>query len=209
MKKRVFEKDDVIIEYCRNKKVLDVGCVGQDINLSNPHWLHQKIKNVAQFVHGVDTNLGGIKTLNNAGYTVYSTSEIGQIDVKYDIIHMGDVIEHVDNAVLFLEFYANYLNENGKIIVTTPNGNRINDTLSILFFGNFYINTEHTCWYCRITFSELCRRANLNIERFEWLNTYVKPQKGFINFTMNLLRRFFCFLRSDFYPNMLFILVKK
>ncbi len=209
MKKKALEKDITIIDYCRNKSVLDVGCVGQDIDISNPQWLHQKIKNVAKSIHGVDTNIEGIKVLTEAGYKVYSTDEIEHVNEKFDVIHMGDVIEHVDNAVLFLEFYKRFLNENGKMIITTPNGNRINDTLSILFFGNYYINEEHTCWYCRITFAELCNRANLAIERFEWLDSYVKAKRDFISLTLNLIRRFFCFLRSDFYPNMLFILVKK
>lgn len=206
--KKALNKDTVIISYCTNKRVLDVGCVGQDRSFTNSEWLHLKIKNVAQLIHGVDINTTGILEMNRAGFIAYSASELVQTNNKYDVILMGDVIEHVDNAVLFLDFYKQFLDTNSIIIITTPNALRIDDTLAVLFFNNYYINNEHTCWYCPKTFTELSKRANLKIIRFEWLKHVIVLKKNLISKVFNIIRLFFCFLRPNFNPNMLFILQK-
>ncbi|NBP69198.1 MAG: hypothetical protein EBU52_10680, partial [Cytophagia bacterium] len=99
-------KDDLILSICSQKKVLDVGCIGQDRDFSAPNWLHNKIKSVASVVHGVDILTNLIAQLKVKGYLMYSVEELQAMNEKYEIIILSDVIEHVNNPVEFLAFYS-------------------------------------------------------------------------------------------------------
>jgi hypothetical protein len=57
---KVCDKHAKILELCKNKYVLDVGCVGQIKNYNNKEWLHDKIRKISNEVHGVDIDHDGI-----------------------------------------------------------------------------------------------------------------------------------------------------
>ena len=86
------DKFSVIVDRCKGKKVLDVGCVGQDKHIDNEDWLHGRIKKVASNLVGADIEPEGIRALNNNGFVVFTPEELEKQDEKYDVIVMGDVI---------------------------------------------------------------------------------------------------------------------
>lgn len=202
------DKDQVIISACTGKKVLDVGCIGQDRNFNSENWLHNKIRAVAQKLDGVDILENEIRWLRQNGYSVYSVEELNALNAKYEVIIMADVIEHVNDPVGFLTFYASFLSENGVLLVSTPNSNRSNNFISILFSNNYSVNPEHVCWFCPRTFAEVADRAKLSIQEFHWVNHYFNTGEAiglyqkFKLFLINLLIS----MRSNFSPNMIFIL---
>lgn len=51
--------------------------------------------------------------------------EIEKINESFDVIMMWEVIEHLQDLKLFLELAYKKLNKNGKIILSTPNYNKI------------------------------------------------------------------------------------
>lgn len=51
--------------------------------------------------------------------------EIEKIDTLFDVIMMWEVIEHLQDLNLFLDLAYKKLNSNGKIILSTPNYNKI------------------------------------------------------------------------------------
>lgn len=59
------DRMDIILEECKNKKVLDIGCTGIEGRL------HKKISQVSSRVIGVDINKEEIEEMNNNGYEVY------------------------------------------------------------------------------------------------------------------------------------------
>jgi 2-polyprenyl-3-methyl-5-hydroxy-6-metoxy-1,4-benzoquinol methylase len=171
-KARVTDKYAVIKQLCRNCKVLDVGCIGQDTDVKAPNWLHREIKNVATEVTGVDISHEGIETLNKQGYHMLHVSELTDLKETYDVIVMADVIEHVSNPVEFLQFYARFLKPSGKMAISTPNANRAINFLSILIYNNYSVNDEHICWFCPMTLLEVIHRSQLKLVEFYWLKKY-------------------------------------
>ncbi len=201
-------KDDVVLQYCTGKSVLDVGCVGQDRDYASDNWLHNKVRKVASHLDGVDILLEEIALLRAKGYSMYSLDELQQTSNRYDVILMADVIEHVNDPVGFLRLYASYLTADGVMIVTTPNSNRANNFINILFNNNYTVNPEHTCWFCPRTFSEVTTRANLAITAFFWAHHYFGKAdiKGLYQKFKMTLANLLISARKNFSPNMIFIL---
>jgi 2-polyprenyl-3-methyl-5-hydroxy-6-metoxy-1,4-benzoquinol methylase len=99
--------------------VLDVGC-GTGVNLTRP--LAEKFP-VIKF-YGVDSDESSIdyacthSTVNLSFYK--DMSQIGNL--KFDLIIASEVIEHIDNPFTFLNEISGMLTENGRVILTLPNG---------------------------------------------------------------------------------------
>ena len=71
---RVFKKNDFVVERCRNKTVLDLGCIQHDVyesHISTGQWLHKLIKGVASELVGVDLLEEDGKKLNKMGFNMF------------------------------------------------------------------------------------------------------------------------------------------
>jgi len=206
----VTEKRSKIIDLCAGQTVLDVGCVGQDYNYNDPDWMHNLIRNVSASVDGVDIEPVGIQSMRDKGFSVYFSEELMSLNKKYDVVLMSDVIEHVNDPVDFLSFYSKFLNESGKIVITTPNAHAVRNFTSILLRNDYSLNPEHTFWLCPRTISEIVRRAELKFVDFFWLKEYfkIKELKGFRNRTIFRINSTLQKIRTNFYPNFMFIISK-
>jgi 2-polyprenyl-3-methyl-5-hydroxy-6-metoxy-1,4-benzoquinol methylase len=199
----------MIKRYCANRKILDVGCIGQDAGFNSDKWLHNVIRQVASEVTGVDISTENIAKLNQQGYRVFHPTELKERPETFDIIVMADVIEHVDDPVGFLKFYAEFLNSTGIMLISTPNANRAVNFFSILAFDNYSVNDEHTCWFCPKTLQEVVLRAGLQLKEFYWLKRYY-PTKGmpFISRMLTCLSDGMALWRKNFNQNFMFIVSK-
>ena len=200
-------KEKEILSICKSKNILDVGCVGQVKHFSGESWLHGKMTKVSASVTGVDIDKKGVEEINNRGFKCLHLSELTNSNVKFDVIVMADVIEHVGNVEEFVNFYLNFLNKQGVIVITTPNPFSFRQTLSVLLFAKPSVNSEHTCWLDPITLSEVFKRLNLKINSFIWLKEYDKP-KSLTSHLIHLISRLFSILRKFYCPNFLFIISK-
>ncbi len=129
---------------------------------------------------------------------------------KFDIIVMADIIEHVNNPVDLLKFYSQFLTPDGKMLITTPNAKRIQDSINIFLGGDYWINEEHTMWLCPKTMMEIIERAELKPLDFFWLKDYAKntpiiSKAGIINALSAILTK----LRRSYQPNFMFVLGKQ
>jgi len=202
-------KDEKLLEYCSAKQVLDVGCVGQDLNYNSDVWLHQKIRSISKRLIGVDIVDHEIETLREIGYQVINQSELKEIKDKFDVITISDVIEHVDSPVTFLRDYSLLLGHNGIMLVSTPNPFYFKQFLNILLHNRVSVNFEHTMWIDPITFSEISRRAGLKISAFYWCYEYYNLcALPFTTRTLFLISKLFYRIRKFYSPNMLFVLTK-
>jgi len=208
--KKLFNKNELVKKLCKNKEILDIGCVGQDIDYSSSNWIHNQVKEVASSIIGVDINTEGIKKINNMGYEAYHYDDIKK-GKKFHILLMLDVIEHVNNPVEFLNDYQDFLKEDGKIIMTTPNSNRAINFVNIFFKNDYSLNYEHTFWFCPKTFLEVVSRTEgLQANEFYWLNDYNQNQK--LNWKGKIIYYFEKILlkkSSNFSPNFMFVLELK
>ena len=205
------EKDKFILNECSYKMVLDIGIVGQDRDFNSPTWLHNKIRRVAIKLHGVDILQEPIQKLKQLGYFAYTVEELKNMSDQYDVVLISDVIEHVNDPVEFLNFYSNYLKPGGKLIVSTPNANRANNFINILFNNTYSVNPEHTFWFCPRTMAEVISRTSLKIFEFYWAGHYFEPSQVtgiYQKFKLMLINRLIK-LRSNFSPNMIFVFTRQ
>lgn len=207
----IIEKDDFILNECKGRRVLDVGCIGQDRNFSSTNWLHNKVKGVAGSIDGVDILTDQILELKKLGYSMHSVKELEEKNQRYEVVLISDVIEHVNDPVAFLSYYANFLSPGGRMLVSTPNSNRSLNFVNILFNNNYTVNEEHVFWFCPRTFAEVAVRSKLTIKEFYWADNYFSMTQirgGYQRFKIQL-SNFLFRLKSNFSPNMMFVLTKE
>jgi SAM-dependent methyltransferase len=202
------EKFSSIVDRCQGKKVLDVGCVGQDRSSHSSDWLHGRIGKVAGSLLGVDINKEQMKVLNDQGCKIVLPEELEEINEKYDVIVMGDVIEHVNDPGAFLEFYLPYLNEGGTMIICTPNSFGVRYFLQVLIYGKPGTNDEHTLAFDPYVMLELFGRTGLVPVEFFWLQEY-KARSNWKQSIILGVSAFFILLRKYFNSNFMFIVTKE
>jgi SAM-dependent methyltransferase len=206
-KAKCIDKFDAIVDFCKDKKVLDVGCIGQDKKVDDPKWLHGRIKDVARQLVGVDIDQKGILELRKHKYIIFTPEEIKDSEEKFDIIIMGDVIEHVNDPCQFLEFYSRFLNSDGKMVICTPNTFGVRYFLQVLLYGKPGTNEEHTLGFDPYIMLELFSRINLKPYKFYWLKEYHKGN-NFQQKMILLISSIFIFIRKYFNSNFMYIVQK-
>ena len=76
----------------------------------------------------------------------------------FDVVVAGDVIEHVYNQGLFLNNIHKHLNDEGKLIITTPNAKWPTVILKP--------NPTHTLWHDRFTLEYILKEHGFKIDKF-------------------------------------------
>jgi 2-polyprenyl-3-methyl-5-hydroxy-6-metoxy-1,4-benzoquinol methylase len=83
--------------------------------------------------------------------------------LKFDVIFMFDVIEHLDDPDLVLKLCANNLNSKGRLIISTMNM----DSLFAKITGRYYqwIIPMHKFYFSNYSIKKFLNRNNLEIDR--------------------------------------------
>ena len=94
-----------------------------DERMKRGELLHDILISTAKKVVGVDHDREGIEDMIKAGYeNVYCADlESWENNDHFDIIILGEIIEHVNNCGLFLENIKKYCDKETTIVFTTPN----------------------------------------------------------------------------------------
>jgi len=164
------EKDErvpIILKYVKDKDVLDVGCIDHTATQEKrENWLHNKIREKAKSVMGLDNNKKEVKKLQNRYDLIYGDAQTIDLKCKFDCIVAGELIEHLENPGIFLKNMLRHLRSGGYMILTTPNPFYPKNFIKLLNNKSACENSEHTCWFCDDTISQLLRRVgfdNINI----------------------------------------------
>jgi ubiquinone/menaquinone biosynthesis C-methylase UbiE len=100
----------------RIKKLLDIGCGDGSFII--------QFKNHCE-TFGVDISRSAIKIAKEAGISAYevdvSSERLPFQDEYFDIIYMGDVIEHLTNPDFAINEVARVIKTNGFLVLSTPN----------------------------------------------------------------------------------------
>jgi len=198
MNKELIKKQDFILEKCKGKKILDLGCI--DHNLYNEKiminkWLHNRIKNVADSIIGVDLLEEMIPKLNKNGFNIVygNVEELESIsDIKnetYDLIIAGDLIEHLFNVGKFLSSVKSFFHAETELIITTPNCFSSSFVSPFYFRGYEKVREDHTCWYSEKTLIQLLKMNDFEIKEFNYSSE--KIINGIRPFFGVMFRRFF------------------
>jgi 2-polyprenyl-3-methyl-5-hydroxy-6-metoxy-1,4-benzoquinol methylase len=191
---------DKIIKWVEpNKKVLDVGCASG--------YLVSFLKQKGCSVDGVDNDINYVKEAQK--YCNASVLDISKEKIigEYDVIILGDILEHLEHPDKILSNFKENLNKEGYIIISLPNIVNIYPRLKI-FFGHFdyeekgIFDRTHLKFFTQKSLKELINNTGYKIEKLEYtpIPIYLKfpnSPKYLLNLTYNLLN----FL-AKVWPNM-------
>lgn len=124
---------NTLLELCRNKKVLHIGCADHlPLILQKRErgkWLHDLLCEVASECTGIDINAEAVGFMKqelklhdvyHADITKNLPDELR--NQQWDIVVMGEILEHVNNPVEFLNQLKKQLQtQASKLVITVPN----------------------------------------------------------------------------------------
>lgn len=170
----IFSKIGLFQKICKNKTVIHVGCVDHSVErmiskITKKEWLHSFLVEDTKFTIGIDTNAKGIKYIKDKYKYEVIEGDIKDKnallqDTTFDYILFPDVIEHVEDPILYLKHIKKqYANNVDKIFITVPNA------LSKQNFKNAKdniekINSDHIHVFTHYTLSKVLTLAGFEVE---------------------------------------------
>lgn len=153
----------------RGRRVLDIGVVSHSARyFDRPDWRHGLIHKAANYCVGVDILEPLVRELNQRGFNVRCVDATSDADLgeRFDVVFIGDVVEHVDNAVLLLRFAARHLAPGGRLFVSTPNPFSRKFHRQFMREGVMVVNLDHVAWITPTQAMELARRAGISLAAY-------------------------------------------
>lgn len=149
----------------RNKIVADIGCGAGSFS--------DHISGLAEKIIAIEPTEMYHKSLRERGYEVYSYTKdaISTRSGSIDFAITTQVIEHVENPVVFLSDIFNLLKPGGTLVIATPNKNDIMLKLLPDEFSSFYYRKVHRWYFDNKSLSQSAIRAGFNIESEKFLHT--------------------------------------
>lgn len=160
---------DYIVGLAKGKRVLDIGVVSHSARyFEQPGWRHGAIRQVAAYCLGIDILEALVTELQARGFNVRCVDATSEIDIgeRFDLVFIGDVIEHVNNPVLLLQFAARHLLPSGKIFAVTPNPFSRKFYRQFLRDGVPIVNLDHVSWITPTQALEIGRRAGVRLTAY-------------------------------------------
>lgn len=162
-------RSQVLIDYCKGKKCLDVGCAS---GIQGKGWMHGRLAESIEKISGIDIDVEGIALAKERGYNV-QLADAEQFDLgeKFDVITAGELIEHLANPGSFLEQVKKHLNPDGVLVITTPNAFAASNFVYRLK-GEARVNRDHMAWYCPVTLRQLFKRHGLETVEIKYVEHF-------------------------------------
>lgn len=161
--------DAFLLAQVTGKSVLDIGICEHTLErINSPKWKHRLIKEKAARCVGVDIIEDLVRALVEKGFDVVcqdatSDTHLGE---TFDVVHIGDVIEHVPDPSRLLKFAARHLAPGGKILVRTPNPHNFDYQRHARRDGISVENMEHISYIVPFHALELARRTGLDFSGY-------------------------------------------
>lgn len=164
----------VISDYVRRAtgRILHVGCADSKEPIDGPLWLHGHIVRAAASsgaVIGIDIDEERVAGLRQRGYDVEVCSAT-DADRRFgrghfDLVVLGEVIEHIPDQGVFLAACRNVLAPAGRLVVSTPNPCGIASTLGYWLSGKESWGYGHVLWHSPRTVTTLAETVGLRVVR--------------------------------------------
>lgn len=185
------------------KKVIHMGCVDHlplvDKKIASGTWMHKLLDDKAARCLGIDINAEGIAYIQKLGYKDSIAIDLIKdkpateiLEDHWDYMIMGELMEHIDNPVLFLsQIREKYGHVIDKVLITVPNGLRWINFKRVLR-NKEVINSDHRFWFTPYTLAKVCTEAGLEVDEFNFLLDYKMHPLSII--TKTIYRRIPAFL---------------
>ena len=195
-KTTLVNRKEYIINACKGKSVIHLGCTGGLLdessvneyiqNFDKLNDTHSKIASVAKKITGLDISEDKIEIMKKLN--IPGNFEVGnlcdpelEINDKFEIILFANLIEHLDNIGIALENCINLMNDDSKLIITTVNAFTLERLIKLLFkYESNHI--EHTCYFSYLTLKRILEMNNFKIDSFYFANNERKKFSNLIDF---------------------------
>ncbi|MFC2158355.1 class I SAM-dependent methyltransferase [Acidobacteriota bacterium] len=168
----MIERTSFILEHCRGKKVLNVGCTNSPMmmrRIINNTQLHLNLQEVTDNLYGLDLSEKDVEYLRQEHHVrnLY-IGDCERIDTyfpddKFEVVVAGELIEHLSNPGLFLTSTKSILAEEGILIITVPNGPAFRRGLSSLLRRET-VNAGHNFYFSKMTITRFLLRLGYEVE---------------------------------------------
>ena len=174
-------RENAIINIVRGKRVIHLGCsdhiqvIPEKIRAGI--WLHKLITDNAASCFGIDIDSGSIEYLiNELHYTNVRHGDITKdsfseiTENEWDFVVFGEIIEHLDNPVDFLQtFKKRFGNNVRKFIITVPNIYNKEQLGRVMEYKEV-INSDHRFWFTPYTIAKMLTSAGFEPEKITYSN---------------------------------------
>jgi SAM-dependent methyltransferase len=166
-----------VVRAVAGKRVLDIGVVSHSARyFDEPGWRHGRIHQAAGYCLGLDILEPLVAELNGRGFNVRCVDATSELDLgeRFDMVFIGDVMEHVDNPSALLGFAKRHLGTAGRILAATPNPFSRKFVRQFFREGVVVVNLDHMAWFTPTMALEISRRIGLRLTAYH----LVKPIGG-------------------------------
>ncbi len=185
-KRPLYYRMDFLKKISMGKKIIHLGFTDHKNlikeKMENNTWLHEILTKNANKCVGIDINCEAVDFVKTLGFTdsycLDITKEIPEIVKKdhWDYIILGELIEHIQNPIPFLQAIKTNLGEYvNEIIITTPNVFRI-ENIYLSQNGIESINSDHRYWFSPYTLMKIAFEAEIEIKNLVFAESYKIPQ---------------------------------
>ena len=172
---------------CIDKRVIHIGFADHlpliDKKIKSNNWLHARLLKVTSKCIGVDVDKEAFEYIHkNYSYPdlyLHDVIRDAPLDTitsqQWDYMVLGEILEHINDPVLFLnQLISKYGKYVKKIIITVPNAL---DLTNIRHAKNHkeYINSDHRYWFTPYTLAKVGTMAGWHPEEFEFCQTHPAP----------------------------------
>ena len=165
----------------RNSSVIHIGCSDHisiiNEKIRNNIWLHKLITDNSSKCIGIDIDRESIDFVKNElGYhNVYCgnvlTDDFPDLTTdKWDYVVFGEIIEHLDDPVSFLNIFKSRFGRFiDRFIITVPNIYNKRQYMNMKHYKEI-INSDHRFWFTPYTISKVLVSAGYNPEQISFSN---------------------------------------
>jgi len=170
----VSSRQNLVLERCKDKKVLHLGCVDAGLlveRFEQGNLMHQKLSMVSSDLWGLDIDIAGIAFLQHKGFKKLMVGDVCHLNLvrsieqeQFDVIIASEVVEHLQNPGLFFQSVQKAMVPgHTELIISVPNAFRIS-TLLWLLQGVEFIHPDHNYWFSYHTITNLIRKNGFCIQ---------------------------------------------
>ncbi len=169
-------RQELLKDLVKGRAILDVGCADHAPliaqKLEQGRWLHAELARVARRCIGLDVDEEAIAVARQQGYPIYRHNVLTDPvpdavkAERWDYMVLGEVLEHIDNPVAFLQqIHEKYRDLVDRLILTVPNALKwLNQQAARQHLE--IINSDHRFWFTPYTLSKVVCEAGFEVERF-------------------------------------------
>lgn len=159
----------------RSRRVLDVGVAAHTATERNKEtWLHRRLAHSSAYCLGVDILPDAINTLRLEGYNVRCCNILEEeIDEKFDVVVVGEVIEHLGSPEKLFMAARRLLLPGGRLVITSPNPyywKWIRDNLRVQ--NDCCVSADHVTLLEPTGIAEFAERADMQLCSFRGVYSF-------------------------------------